>query len=391
MDRHTVFTMQAVMLIFLSLILAISFRAQRRDQNDSGPYWLAAGFFLGGVGLLLQAERGIISPVLAILLGNFLFLLLSTLMNLGLAKTTGQGNGQVYYLLSLSVATVANFWYYTWIQPNVLLRVIEAALVIFVMHVTTSVMVFRSEDPVTRPAVRAMGLLLLTHAVGNLLRVTVAWRLRQADAWFTWTGTLSIIGLALCFLWMESLRQNADLRYRAMTDPLTGLFNRHGLEMLSVPELDLAARYDWPCSALMLDVNHFKEINDRRGHSAGDLALSSIAGILKSTLRTSDLATRVGGDEFFVLLPNADANTTALVVARLRVALRSLILQAPTGAAFSVSASIGAVTMSGKATSLTALLHESDEALYREKFGAGGTSSAKALTGAGTRVHPSMG
>ncbi|ADV84633.1 diguanylate cyclase [Terriglobus saanensis] len=391
MDRHTVFTMQAVMLIFLSLILAVCFRSQRREREDKGPYWLAAGFFLGGLGLLLQAERGLITPVLAILVGNGLFLLLSTFMNRGLAETTGQGKGQFYYMLALSAATVANFWYYTWIKPDVLLRVIEAAIVILVMHAVTAIMLLRSKDPVTRPAVRMMATFLLMHAFGSVLRVTVAWRLHQADAWFTWTGTMSIIGLALCFLWMEGLRQTADLKYRAMTDSLTGLFNRHGLDMLSVPELDLAARYNWPCSALMMDVNHFKEINDRRGHAAGDLALSSIAGILKSTLRTSDLATRVGGDEFFVLLPNADANTTAIVVARIRVALKSLILQGPTGAAFSVSASIGTVTMPGRTTSLGELLRESDEALYREKFGRTGVSQARMGSGASTQVQTSLG
>jgi len=390
MDRHTVFTMQGVMLIFLSLILAVCFRSQRSERGDKGPYWLAAGFFLGGLGMLLQAQRDLITPLLTILLGNGLFLLLSTFMNRGLAETTGQGKGQFYYLLALSAATVANFWYFTWIKPDLMVRVIEASLVILVMHTVTAIMLLRSKDPVTRPAVRMMATFLLAHAFGNILRITVAWRLHHADAWFTWTGTMSIIGLALCFLWMEGLRQTSDLKYRAMTDPLTGLFNRHGLDMLSVPELDLAARYNWPCSALMMDVNHFKEINDRRGHAAGDLALSSIAGILKSTLRTSDLATRVGGDEFFVLLPNADANTTAIVVARIRVALNSLILQGPTGAAFSVSASIGAVTKSGNSTNLGELLRESDEALYLEKFGANGRPASRAIPGTGTTFHPSM-
>jgi len=102
----------------------------------------------------------------------------------------------------------------------------------------------------------------------------------------------------------------------ALTDPLTGLPNRRAFEQVLAREVERCRRHRTPFSLLMLDVDHFKTINDRYGHSAGDEALKAVALVLNQSVRKVDLAARIGGDEFAVLLPGTEAAPAALVAQR---------------------------------------------------------------------------
>ena len=99
---------------------------------------------------------------------------------------------------------------------------------------------------------------------------------------------------------IERHRLQSALRRMALLDPLTGLFNRLGFELLAPQQLHLAERRNLPNCLLMIDINGMKQINDRRGHAAGDRALRGVGEILQ-TFRTSDIQGRIGGDEFVVL------------------------------------------------------------------------------------------
>ena len=100
-----------------------------------------------------------------------------------------------------------------------------------------------------------------------------------------------------------------ELVYMARHDPLTGLFNRHTLASILESEVCRARRYRHPIGVLMIDVNHFKETNDRFGHAAGDAVLETVAKVLVDTVRESDIVVRYGGDEFLVLLTETDGET----------------------------------------------------------------------------------
>jgi len=152
-----------------------------------------------------------------------------------------------------------------------------------------------------------------------------------------------------------------------LTDPLTGLLNRRGLEDVARRELSRSARAGAACSALTIDVNKFKQINDTYGHAAGDKALRAVAAALTKTLRTADVATRVGGDEFFVLLPDSDESAAAGVMARLRRAIEHTSIESADGRIFQISVSIGSVTSHGDKTTVDELFHSSDMKLYDEK------------------------
>jgi diguanylate cyclase (GGDEF)-like protein len=105
---------------------------------------------------------------------------------------------------------------------------------------------------------------------------------------------------------LELEAANRELDLQARSDPLTGLFNRRGLSDHLDPALALAARGERPLSIVVLDADHFKRVNDRYGHVVGDDVLRHLALTLRQRLRASDVAARVGGEEFVVLLPDTD-------------------------------------------------------------------------------------
>ncbi len=157
------------------------------------------------------------------------------------------------------------------------------------------------------------------------------------------------------------------LRQLATHDALTGLFNRRYFFTLAERELERSQRYGHPLALLMLDLDHFKAINDSRGHQAGDQVLRAVAGIIQASLRQIDVVGRYGGEEFVVLLPET-ARMTAVAVARrlcTAVAAESVEVQ---GGRLSVTISIGvAVGFGDVALNLEEMLERADRALYAAK------------------------
>jgi diguanylate cyclase (GGDEF)-like protein len=121
-----------------------------------------------------------------------------------------------------------------------------------------------------------------------------------------------------------------------------------------------------PLSVFVLDLDHFKSINDTYGHVAGDEALRMVAGCCQLLLRGYDLLGRVGGEEFIVLLPGASAEVARGVADRVRQRLERTPIQAPDGA-FHLTASIGVASLGGEDDTLDSLIHRADQALYRAK------------------------
>jgi diguanylate cyclase (GGDEF)-like protein len=156
-----------------------------------------------------------------------------------------------------------------------------------------------------------------------------------------------------------------QLRTLATTDGLTGVFNRRHFLELAEAELARAARAERPTSIAMLDLDHFKSINDRFGHHAGDLVLSELAKVLKQQLRGGDVVGRLGGEEFALLLPETAVGSAQATLERLRCAIEAHAfgLHAPDRR---VTISIGlAAQRAGE--SLTEVLKRADAALYGAK------------------------
>jgi diguanylate cyclase (GGDEF)-like protein len=155
----------------------------------------------------------------------------------------------------------------------------------------------------------------------------------------------------------------AQMQQQALTDGLTGCYNRRAFELQLERDLHLATRMRQPLSLIMLDIDNFKNINDRAGHRTGDVALQMLADTLRSELRGVDTAVRFGGDEFVVILPQANIEGALIVAER----LRSRIEQTDVPGFGRMTASLGMVTFPAHASSRDALLTAADLALYRAK------------------------
>ena len=163
----------------------------------------------------------------------------------------------------------------------------------------------------------------------------------------------------------ENAASFARMEQLAITDPLTGLYNRRYLFSLAQIEFDQSSRYNHPLSAIMMDIDHFKEVNDVHGHAAGDLVLQTIAEICRKSFRKVDTVGRYGGEEFLIILPETNPSQTLIAAERLRSRISQADIEAQE-AHLQVTVSMGVASLD-TADSLECLVEQADKALYAAK------------------------
>jgi len=175
-------------------------------------------------------------------------------------------------------------------------------------------------------------------------------------------------------------RTLSELEYYSMHDPLTGLYNRRHFNAILDYEIGRSQRHHHEFSILLLDLDDFKDINDAYGHSTGDSALCGVAEVLRSHLRKGDLACRIGGDEFVVLLMETGRDGALKVASNIGMAMRSKSFIAANEKQFHLTVSIGIVTYPHDSENVTELLASIDLAMYRAKeLGKDGAFTVEAL------------
>jgi two-component system cell cycle response regulator len=166
-------------------------------------------------------------------------------------------------------------------------------------------------------------------------------------------------------------RQLRSSRDRAMlvavTDPLTGLYNRGYFQEALAVEWRRAQRYKRPLTLVLLDLDHFKQVNDNLGHSAGDEALREVSKRLRQTARSTDIVARHGGEEFAMLLPETDLERGMIAAERFRAAVEGTTVHGARGGSRSLTISLGVGCYPDHATSIPELLELTDAALYTAK------------------------
>lgn len=165
----------------------------------------------------------------------------------------------------------------------------------------------------------------------------------------------------------SNLALRERLREQSVRDPLTGLFNRRYLDEMLEREIERARRFEQPLGVLMLDIDHFKELNDVEGHEVGDAVLREFGRLLASGFRTGDEAFRYGGEEFVVLMPDACAQDVVERAEGLREVLRKLRVQVGGRTVGPVTASMGVSAFPADGSTAAELLRAADQALYGAK------------------------
>ena len=161
-------------------------------------------------------------------------------------------------------------------------------------------------------------------------------------------------------------RLNAGLEQLAMTDYLTNLYNRRYFMQRGAEEFKRARRNNQPLALLMMDIDHFKNVNDTYGHDAGDMALQQVAATLKSSLREIDILGRIGGEEFAVLLPNISLHEAAVLAERVRKAVAGTSVEIP-GGSLTITISIGVAVLTNETSGIDNILKNADVAMYQAK------------------------
>jgi diguanylate cyclase (GGDEF)-like protein/PAS domain S-box-containing protein len=179
--------------------------------------------------------------------------------------------------------------------------------------------------------------------------------------------TGQVIGFSVVLRDVTEKKTSGDeIRRLLTTDQLTGTLNRARFFELADAEITRSRRFGQPLSALMIDIDHFKAVNDRHGHAAGDEVLREVARSLGAGLRSIDILGRMGGEEFAILLPSIDIEGARMVAERLR-RTASTLQPSVAGVAVPVTLSIGCASLSEEAADMDLLLRAADRALYEAK------------------------
>jgi diguanylate cyclase (GGDEF)-like protein len=214
-----------------------------------------------------------------------------------------------------------------------------------------------------RPPVAFTHLCIASAAYALILVVSPGHVMLPGLTWAMVTGTLAVLGILMTTLRGQLDQLVKQLAAAARTDSLTQLANRRELEERFAAELERSTRTARPLSIVVLDLDWFKEYNDRFGHSAGDRVLVLLAQALKRATRTSDVVARLGGEEFGVLAPETDETEAYLLSERLRAEVRSAFARETE----KMTISCGVASFPIHGITLGELLHAADRALYEAK------------------------
>ncbi len=165
---------------------------------------------------------------------------------------------------------------------------------------------------------------------------------------------------------IENTRLLKEVQWLAITDPLTGLFNRRGFFELGQREVERFRRFSRPFSAIMMDLDHFKQVNDTYGHAAGDQVLIGLTNRLRSKIRDVDVIGRYGGEEIVIVLPETDLQGASLLAERLRSHVESAPIDTERGP-IQITISLGVAEFKANTPDLASLLDRADSAMYIAK------------------------
>jgi diguanylate cyclase (GGDEF)-like protein len=337
------------------------------------------GLVMQPVAWLLLAARGTVPDMASIALGNGLLLFGFAEMCRAVRGFRGLPELRWLWWGAVLVALVllvlfAGAW------PHYSARVL--------VNSTTAMVLFSGIGVALAPAFRSGGFSAarFTGAFAAFGVLVAAWRFAEHALAMRADGSLLEAGpsdmvvfmyacvgvtfLSLGFILMHTERAYDDLRQLASVDALTGVLARSGLVEQGERLLSEARRYQRPTSALMIDLDRFKGVNDSLGHEAGDRLLQHLTERARLVLRGEDLLGRMGGDEFVALLPSTDAAGARVVAERLRAALSHEHLRVH-GMEVPVPVSIGVAQARPGEDTLDDLLQRADQAMYRAKRAGG--------------------
>jgi len=328
MDYRTFFfTNIASMTVFTLCISVLAWR----NRSIIGMRWFAGSLIVGLAKLVFQGLEGKLPPVLGSMLPNELYLISTLLQLIGLHWFVVRRPFQhkwPFLLIGLTLPLYTLMF---------LGKVPYSGNVINLPNVVVCAASSWMLLKYGRAAVsRVTAIILAGQACGMGYRAWLT-NMRYMRPWETvhaqtdprWLYSLALLSflatcLVMCDFWYLVTELGRVLAEQARTDSLTGALNRRAMEEIALRETARSIRHGHPMCMIVLDVDHFKRLNDSRGHAAGDCALQALVNQVKTMLRKNDQIARTGGEEFTILLPDTSASAGILAAERVRQAIEAL-------------------------------------------------------------------
>lgn len=344
-----------------------------------GLGWLGAAFASGGAGAMLLFSSDRLPRLLSVLTADLLVLAAFVLLHAGVLELTELPVKAYFGIGLLGLQAVADLLYLHRDIPG-RGRIIAAGFLIAVQAVRSAAVLLRGVQWGIRAPIWFNATLLLALAGYNAARSVglALGRMRDQDTFYrvealTYLLFLAFgLGIAFGFFWLTTARLTSRLDELASTDPLTRLYNRRVFMRWCERELKRSQERELSFSVLLLDLDHFKTVNDRFGHAAGDKVLCAAVEKMQDSVRGIDVLGRWGGEEFVALLPGASADAAVMVAHRMRGNIERTVVQVGAldeagNSTVQVTASVGVATYQGASDSIDQMLKRADAALYVAK------------------------
>lgn len=372
LDPATILVVGTFVGVLMTLVLVVTDRGMPRRMP--GLRELTAGFAVHTATTVLFALQATPAPrLVSVVLANAAYAAGFVLTFVGYRRFTGRA-GAAGSAWALAGATVAVIAWATWGRESLLLRTVVQTVPELVLYPLAAVGLLAGREPARRAGRSIVAVLLLVDVAIAVVRSATILAAGSAQPLMTMGGpqllylglhvvTFAGTGVGITMMAHERLRE--ELERQAWHDSLTGALTRRAFFDVAERTRHRCVRSGDSYALVMLDLDHFKEWNDRHGHQAGDRFLEAVAGALRLALRPGDVVGRYGGEEFVVLLPGAPLEGAARAAERLRGAVACLEAGPRPGDRGTASLGVAASRAPGEA--LDAVLKRADAALYRAK------------------------
>lgn len=345
-----------------------------------GLGWLGGCFATGAMGAAIFATQVDMTPDIATLTADTLILLAYVFLHICILEVTESPTRTPVVGLSLVAIQAALYPIFHSLHRVREFSVVTLGVLVAVQTLQSAALLKKSARPGILPPIWFSTVLLAAFAGFNLFRSAAILVLGtprdpmapnplQVPSAIIYLGVA--LGIGFGMFWITSAEIRLKLEQLANTDPLTGLHNRRSFLADCEKQLLASSRSGEPFSLILIDLDHFKKINDRHGHSAGDDVLCAVVNKLRNGVRNIDVLGRWGGEEFAALLPGADPKAALIVAQRLRNSVESLRVSSTRGKIISdptpITISLGVATCLGPPDNIADLFLRCDSALYQAK------------------------
>lgn len=365
-DNKTLFACQTILTAVFTVAF-LSIRRMYRHLPGTGSF--ALGFFCGFLGFVLTVLRSSIPNFISIVVLHCFMLTAFALFYRGILLFFRSPRTTRFLWTSIAVATLL-LTYFSTVDNRIAPRIVIISLVLLLARGLIAVELFRQAGQ--RSSLNIFATLMAIYALFGACRVIATflhgppYDLIETSRFQTVPLIINLVFICiigLFFLLMLSGELVAIVEAQSLHDHVSGALNRRGIDQRLALELARAERDGDRLAIALIDIDHFKQINDTAGHAAGDAALKQVAQVISARLRSYDFFGRYGGDEFLLVLPQTSSDDALRVAERMEQAIRGLTVSR---LALPITLSIG-LTFATPGETAVSILARADMALYDAK------------------------